>query len=285
MNLPCWVLFRPALCCLLILSPLGLRWLPRRCWWSTSSVQIHFLREEVAFVWKPWLLLQVFRLTWWNRPCRSCFGSFLLQLGTQPRYRWLLASERSWHMLVNFLLQNMTLILVNLHRFVHCWSPQESQAACTSGTCTCRNIDSISAVRAIGPSRNLSIVPISPFSRSGPANNLSFRHITLYFAAALQTRQILPGFWGLVLDGVTNTIPFQKCLWLPIYQGSSQIPFQHLYQLTVDTILLILGLVGIFVPVSGADQGLSRSCLEDWLLVHSRACPLRTARLKLCCAL
>ena len=42
----------------------------------------------------------------------------------------------------------------------------------------------------------LNIVPINPCSRSGPANNLSSRHISLYFAAALQTRQTLPGLLG-----------------------------------------------------------------------------------------
>ena len=54
----------------------------------------------------------------------------------------------------------------------------------------------MSAVKAIGPSRNLNIVPINQCSRSDPANKLSFRHISLYFAAALQTRRTLPGLLG-----------------------------------------------------------------------------------------
>ena len=60
-----------------------------------------------------------------------------------------------------------------------------------SGTCTCRNFDSMSAVRIFAPSRNLNIVPINSCSRSGPDSNfsnLSFRHTSLYFDAALQTR-------------------------------------------------------------------------------------------------
>ena len=104
---------------------------------TTSLLVIHFFSSNPFFERRGWSCSKtliatdwVLRLTWWNRPCRSCFGLFLLQLGTRPRYRWLLASERSWHMLVNSLLRkNMTLILVNLHRFVHCWSPQEFQAA------------------------------------------------------------------------------------------------------------------------------------------------------------
>ena len=221
MNLPCWVLFRPALCCWLIASPLGLRWLPRRSWWSTSSVQIHVLKEELAVVWKPWLLLQVFRLTWWNRPCRSCFGSFLLQLGTRPRYRWLLASERSWHMLVNSLLRKHN---VDTREFAQVRSQLVatgiSRLLSRSGTCTCRNTDSISAVRAIGPSRNLNIVPINPCSRSGPANNLSFRHISLYFAAALQTRRTLPSLLGFSTGWFGKYHSFPK---LPLTSGLPRI--------------------------------------------------------------
>ena len=115
-------------------------------------------------------------------------------MGTRPRYRWLLASERSWHMLVNSLLQKHDVDTLKFSQVcLFLVATGISSSLSCSGTCTCRNIDSISEVRAIGPSRNLNIVPINPCSRSGPANNLSFRHISLYFAAALQTRRTLPG--------------------------------------------------------------------------------------------
>ena len=44
----------------------------------------------------------------------------------------------------------------------------------------------MSAVRAIGPSQNLKIVPMDPCRRTSPASSLSFRHTSLFFNAALQ---------------------------------------------------------------------------------------------------
>ena len=54
---------------------------------------------------------------------------------------------------------------------------------------------------------------------------------------------------------------------------------QHLYLLTVDTNSSGLCPFGIFAPVSKADPRLSCSCSAGLVLVHSTACPLRTARL------
>ena len=281
MNLPCWVLFRPALCCWLILSPLGLRWLPCLCWWSTSSVQIHVLREEVAVVRKPRLLPQLFRLTWWNRPCRSCFGLFLLHLGTRPSYRCLLASERSWHTLVNFLLRKHD---VDTLKFAQV----RSLLVATGISSSFYPVQELALAETLIQYLRLGLLVLLEIwilfqsIRVVDRVRLTTCHLGIYPCILLQRckhGELYPVCWGLVLDGVSNTIPFRKCLWLPIYQGPSQIAFQHLYQLTVDTIILNLGLVGIFVPVSRADQGLSCNCLEDWVLIHSRACPLLTARL------
>ena len=133
------------------------------------------------------------------------------------------------------------------------------------GTCTCRNIDSISAVRLIVPSRNMNIVPINLCSKSLSVFTLSFSHISMYFAAALQTRRTC---LSSLQHCVLNTIPFLNCLCLPIYRGSSRILFQHLYQLTIATIPLNLGLVGIFVSVSRVNLALSRSYLEGLVLDH-----------------
>ena len=91
----------------------------------------------------------------------------------------------------------MTLIILYLNSFVNSWTLYKLQAtSILFGTCTYRNIDSLSALRAIGPTRNLNIVPINPCSRSGHISGLLFRHSSLYFDAALLTRLTLPGLFG-----------------------------------------------------------------------------------------
>ena len=230
MNLPCWVLFWPALCCGFILSPLGLRWLPRRCWWSTSSVQIHVLREEVAVVWKPWLLLQVIRLTWWNRPCRSCLWLFLLQLGTRPRYQWLLASERSWHMLVDSLLRKHD---VDSRKFAQV----RSLLVATGISSSFYPVQELALAETLIQYLRLGLLVLLKIwilfqsVRVVDRVRLTTCHLGIYPCILLQRckhGELYPVCWGLVLDSVANTIRFRKCLCLPIYQGSSQIPFQHL---------------------------------------------------------
>ena len=134
------------------------------------------------------------------------------------------------------------------------------------GTCTCRNIDSMSAVRAIGPSRKLNILPINPCSRSGPASSLSFRHTSLYFEAALQTRLTLPGLFRFSTGWFGKYHSFPK---VPLTRPVClRMPFLHLYLLTADTNSSGLGPFGIFAPVSKADARLSCSCLIGLTLLH-----------------
>ena len=137
----------------------------------------------------------------------------------------------------------------------------------------------MSAVRIIGHSLNLNIVPFNTCSRSGPASSLLFRHTSLYLDAALQTRLTLPGLFGFSIGCCGKYHSFPK---VPFTSDSSiflRIPFLHLYLLTVDTNSSGLGPFGILAPVSKADPGLSCSCSVGLALVHSTAFPLRTARL------
>ena len=99
---------------------------------------------------------------------------------------------------------------------------------------TCRKIDSVSAVIAIGPSLNLKIVPNKPCRRSRPAISLSFKHTYLYFEAAMQTRWTLPGLYGL------------RTGWWGRYHSR--------YRWFSDTSLSILGIAEIFSPRNLTDQ-------------------------------
>ena len=212
MNLPWWVLLQPALCSWLISNPLGLRWLPRRCWRSTSSVQIHVLREEVAVDWKPWLLLQVFRLTWWNRPGRSCFGLLLLQLGTRPRYRSLLASKRSWHMLVNSLLQKHD---VDTRKFAQVGSLLVATGISSSfyPVHELALEETLIQYLRLGQLVLLEIWILFRSIRVVDRVWLTTCHLGIYPCILLQRckhGELYPVCWGLVLDGVANTIPCRK---------------------------------------------------------------------------
>ena len=90
--------------------------------------------------------------------------------------------------------------------------------AARSGACIYRKIITISAVRVIGR------------SRSGPANNLSIRHTSLYFAAALQTRQNLPVLFGFTKGGCGNYCSFPK---LPMTSNLAKI-FANLLSTSVS---------------------------------------------------
>ena len=218
MNLPCRVLLQPAVCCWLISNPLGLRSLPCCCWWSTSSVQIHVLREEVVVVWKPWLLPQVFRLNWWNCPCRSCFGLFLLQLGTRPRYRWQLASERSWHMFVISLLQKHD---VDTRKFTQARSLLNATGI-SSSFYPVQEIalaETLIQYLRLGLLVLLEIWILFQSSRVVDWVRLTACHFGIRPCILLQQckhGELYQVCWGLKLDGVANTIPLRKCLWLPI---------------------------------------------------------------------
>ena len=132
----------------------------------------------------------------------------------------------------------------------------------------------MSAVRVIAPSQNLKYVPINSCSRSSPASSLSFRHISLYFDAALQTRLTLPGYFGFITGWCGEYHSFPKVLFTrPI---SLQTPFLNLNLLIVVTNFSGLRPFGIFAPVSRADPRLSCSCWVRLNLVHSTAYPHRT---------
>ena len=137
----------------------------------------------------------------------------------------------------------------------------------------------MSVVRAIGRLRNLKVYPIKPCSRWGPASSLSFRHISLYFDAALQTRIILTGWCGFSTGWCGKYNSFPK---VPFTSDPFNIftnPFLHLYLLTVDTKFSGLRPFGIFAPVSKADPKLRCSWSVGWTLVHSSPFPLRTTHL------
>ena len=127
----------------------------------------------------------------------------------------------------------------------------------------------MSAVKAIGPSRNRKIVPINPCSRSGPASRLSFRHTSLEFEAALKTRLTLPGLFGFSTGWCGKYHSFPKLHVTSDPSNTITNLFLHLYLLTADTNSSGLDLFGIFAPISKADPRLSCSCSVGLAPAHS----------------
>ena len=139
-----------------------------------------------------------------------------------------------------------------------------------SRSCTCRNIDSMSAVRAIGPSRNLNIVPVKHIADQvlQVAFYLGRLPCTLNFDAPLQTRLTSPSLFELSTEWWGEYKGSQKFLLLRTGPIFVRISLLRLYLLTLDTNSSSLGPFEIFAPVSKADPKLSCSCWVGLALVH-----------------
>ena len=140
-------------------------------------------------------------------------------------------------------------------------------------------MDLISAVRAIRPPRNLNIVPINPFSRSGPASSLSFRKTSSYVEAALQTRLTLPGLLGFSTGSCGKYHSFPKVHFIFYSFNMFMNPISTSVSIDCGYSCSGLGHFGIFAPLSKADRRLSRSFSVGLALVQSRTFPFRNAHL------